>query len=69
VIDAEAQDGSAAMSRRPAEGRLRKELKVPATGHLRRPRGDSRPLDQAMEREIFGPVLHVATFRAARSTM
>ncbi len=46
------------------EGRLLKELKVPATGHFIAPAVIRIPSIGALEREIFGPVLHVATFRS-----
>ncbi|MBE2277615.1 MAG: bifunctional proline dehydrogenase/L-glutamate gamma-semialdehyde dehydrogenase PutA [Rhodobacteraceae bacterium] len=65
VIDAEAAStirSHVETARR--EGRLLKELKVPATGHFVAPAVIRIPSISALEREIFGPVLHVATFRA-----
>ncbi|GAB1362506.1 bifunctional proline dehydrogenase/L-glutamate gamma-semialdehyde dehydrogenase PutA [Rhodobacter sp.] len=46
------------------EGRLMKSLAAPATGHFLAPAVISVPGIEAMGREIFGPVLHIATFKA-----
>ncbi|WP_395539404.1 bifunctional proline dehydrogenase/L-glutamate gamma-semialdehyde dehydrogenase PutA [Neotabrizicola sp. sgz301269] len=65
VIDAEAQAGIAdyiATARK--EGRLLKELTAPATGHFIAPTVIRVAGIEALPREIFGPVLHLATFRA-----
>ena len=65
VIDEEARASIAAYCQEKAgEGRLVAKLDVPADGlfvapHILRVRGI-----EEMEREIFGPVLHLATFRA-----
>ena len=48
-----------------AEGRLIKTLSTPATGHFIAPTLLRVPGIHAIPREIFGPVLHVATFDAA----
>ncbi len=66
VIDAEAQAGIRAyIDAARAEGRVLKELRRPAAGHLHRPDRDPRAAaSQQMPREIFGPVLHIATFKA-----
>ena len=65
VIDAEAQKGIADyVAQARAEGRVINEVSVPKEGHFIAPallRVDG--IDQ-MEREIFGPILHVATFEA-----
>ncbi|NEX48535.1 bifunctional proline dehydrogenase/L-glutamate gamma-semialdehyde dehydrogenase PutA [Pseudotabrizicola algicola] len=65
VIDAEAQAGIAGyVAQARAEGRVLKELSAPAGGHFVAPVVIKVPGIEAMPREIFGPVLHVATFRA-----
>ena len=46
------------------EGRVLHELHAPAQGHFVAPTVLKVPGIQAMTREIFGPVLHLATFRA-----
>jgi len=65
VIDAEAQQGIADyVAKARAEGRVIKEISVPKQGHFIAPallRVDSIA---QMEREIFGPILHLATFEA-----
>ncbi|MCE6961253.1 bifunctional proline dehydrogenase/L-glutamate gamma-semialdehyde dehydrogenase PutA [Cereibacter sphaeroides] len=66
VIDAEAQAGiwdwiEAARS----EGRILKEIAAPARGTFVGPTVIRVGSIRDMAREIFGPVLHVATFRAA----
>ena len=48
-----------------AEGRLIKQLKAPAGGHFIGPAVIRLPSIAALEREVFGPVLHIVTFRAA----
>jgi len=65
VIDAQAHDGIAAhVEAARSEGRLMKSLTAPEGGHFLAPAVISVPGIEAMQREIFGPVLHVATFRA-----
>ncbi|AWD21225.1 bifunctional proline dehydrogenase/L-glutamate gamma-semialdehyde dehydrogenase PutA [Fuscovulum blasticum] len=65
VIDAEAQAAiSAYVAAARSQGRVLKETAVPATGTFVAPAVLSVPSIKAMEREIFGPVLHIATFRA-----
>ncbi|PJF09066.1 bifunctional proline dehydrogenase/L-glutamate gamma-semialdehyde dehydrogenase PutA [Pseudorhodobacter sp. MZDSW-24AT] len=66
VIDAEAQKGIADyVAQARAEGRVLKELAAPAGGTFIAPVVLRVPGIAAMPREIFGPVLHVATFRAS----
>ncbi|MEI4485020.1 bifunctional proline dehydrogenase/L-glutamate gamma-semialdehyde dehydrogenase PutA [Frigidibacter sp. MR17.14] len=65
VIDAEAAAGIRAhVETARAEGRLIKQMPAPTTGHFIGPAMIRVPGIAAMQREIFGPVLHVATFRA-----
>ncbi|MFN4156317.1 MAG: bifunctional proline dehydrogenase/L-glutamate gamma-semialdehyde dehydrogenase PutA [Paracoccaceae bacterium] len=65
VIDAEAQAGIAEyLAKARAEGRVLKEMKAPQGGTFTAPVVIKVPGIAAMAREIFGPVLHVATFRA-----
>ncbi len=66
VIDAEARDGinTYCAAQRDA-GRLAKQLDVPAEGLFVHPSIIRVSGIAALEREIFGPILHVATFRAA----
>lgn len=65
LIDAEAQQAIGAyVAAARAEGRVLKELAAPATGHFLAPVVICVAGIAAMPREIFGPVLHVATFRA-----
>jgi RHH-type proline utilization regulon transcriptional repressor/proline dehydrogenase/delta 1-pyrroline-5-carboxylate dehydrogenase len=65
VISAEARDGIAAhVAAAQADGRLLKQLPVPAAGHFIGPAVIRLSGIEALEREIFGPVLHVATYRA-----
>ena len=47
------------------DGRILHELTAPTAGHFIPPTVISIPGIAALDREIFGPVLHVATFRAA----
>ncbi|PJE27528.1 L-proline dehydrogenase /delta-1-pyrroline-5-carboxylate dehydrogenase [Pseudooceanicola antarcticus] len=64
VIDEEARAGIAdyiAEARR--EGRLLHELAAPEAGTFIAPTLLEVPGIEAMEREVFGPVLHVATFK------
>ncbi len=66
LIDAEARDAIAAyIARARAEGRVLKELTVPEGGHFLAPAlVRVGGIDDLGGREVFGPVLHVATFRA-----
>ncbi|MWP38705.1 bifunctional proline dehydrogenase/L-glutamate gamma-semialdehyde dehydrogenase PutA [Rhodobacter sphaeroides] len=65
VIDAEAQAGIRDwIAAARAEGRVLKELAVPARGTFVGPTVIRVGSIREMDREIFGPVLHVATFRA-----
>ncbi len=67
VIDAEAQaDIAFYVAAARAEGRVVKELKAPAEGHFIAPAVIRVSGIEQMPREVFGPVLHVATFRADR---
>jgi RHH-type transcriptional regulator, proline utilization regulon repressor / proline dehydrogenase / delta 1-pyrroline-5-carboxylate dehydrogenase len=66
VIDARAQaDIMAHVDRARAEGRLLKALDAPGQGHFVGPCVIRLSGIAALEREVFGPVLHVATYRAA----
>jgi RHH-type proline utilization regulon transcriptional repressor/proline dehydrogenase/delta 1-pyrroline-5-carboxylate dehydrogenase len=65
VIDAEAQrDITAYTEAHEAQGRVLKRLPVPAAGHYVSPAVVKVDGIADMEREIFGPVLHVASFKA-----
>ncbi|MBD3676830.1 MAG: bifunctional proline dehydrogenase/L-glutamate gamma-semialdehyde dehydrogenase PutA [Rhodobacteraceae bacterium] len=65
VIDATAQaEISAHVEKARAEGRLLKQLATPETGHFIGPAVIRVGGIADVEREIFGPVVHVATFRA-----
>lgn len=65
VIDAAARDGIAQhIAQARAEGRVIAETTAPATGTFIAPTLISVPGIAALEREIFGPVLHLATFKA-----
>jgi RHH-type proline utilization regulon transcriptional repressor/proline dehydrogenase/delta 1-pyrroline-5-carboxylate dehydrogenase len=65
VIDAEAQrDISAYTKTQEAAGRLLKSLPAPAQGTYVSPAVIKVDGIADMEREIFGPILHVASFRA-----
>ncbi len=67
MIDAEARDGIAAhVEAARRDGRLLKQLSAPQTGTFIGPAVIRVPGIAAMEREIFGPVLHVATFKAGQ---
>jgi RHH-type proline utilization regulon transcriptional repressor/proline dehydrogenase/delta 1-pyrroline-5-carboxylate dehydrogenase len=65
VIDADARRGIMAhVAAARAEGRLLHEVPAPDRGHFVAPAVISVPGIAALEREVFGPVLHLATFRA-----
>lgn len=65
VIDAEARDSIAAyVAQAVHEGRVLHQLNAPQEGTYIAPVLIEVPGIEAMEREIFGPVLHVATFGA-----
>jgi RHH-type proline utilization regulon transcriptional repressor/proline dehydrogenase/delta 1-pyrroline-5-carboxylate dehydrogenase len=66
LIDAAAASSIAAyIAAAKTEGRLIKTLPTPTSGHFIAPTLLRVPGIHAMPREIFGPVLHVATFKAA----
>jgi RHH-type transcriptional regulator, proline utilization regulon repressor / proline dehydrogenase / delta 1-pyrroline-5-carboxylate dehydrogenase len=66
VIDAEAQAGIRAyVDAARTEGRVLKEFKTPGQGTFIAPTVLSVNGIQDMPREIFGPVLHIATFKAS----
>ncbi|MEM9046400.1 MAG: bifunctional proline dehydrogenase/L-glutamate gamma-semialdehyde dehydrogenase PutA, partial [Pseudomonadota bacterium] len=65
VIDQEAADGIRVyLDTQQTAGRLVKSLTVPGHGHFVPPSVVSVLGIDDLEREIFGPVLHVATFKA-----
>ncbi|MBW7921630.1 MAG: bifunctional proline dehydrogenase/L-glutamate gamma-semialdehyde dehydrogenase PutA [Rubellimicrobium sp.] len=65
VIDAQAQGGIAAhVDKARAEGRVIAELAVPEGGNFVAPVAIRVGGIADIEREVFGPVLHVATFKA-----
>jgi RHH-type proline utilization regulon transcriptional repressor/proline dehydrogenase/delta 1-pyrroline-5-carboxylate dehydrogenase len=65
VIDAEAQrDISTYTSERQAAGKVLKSLEVPAQGTYVSPAVIAVDGIADMEREIFGPILHVTSFKA-----
>ncbi|MBN9887747.1 bifunctional proline dehydrogenase/L-glutamate gamma-semialdehyde dehydrogenase PutA [Salipiger abyssi] len=65
VIDAEAHAGIAAyVQAARADGRLLKQTEVPADGHFIAPALVRVNGIADLEREIFGPVLHIATFKS-----
>ena len=65
VIDAEAQAKiQAHVDAAAAEGRLMMQREAPTRGHFVGPAMIRVPGIEALEEEIFGPVLHVATYRA-----
>jgi len=65
VIDAEAQAEIAAhIDRARGEGRLLKELRLPSGGTFVTPALIEVSGIEDLEREIFGPVLHVARFKS-----
>ena len=66
VIDAEAAAGLAAyVEAARAEGRVLKALAAPTEGHFIGPTVIRVRGIAEMQREIFGPILHIATFRAS----
>ncbi|MDU8927244.1 bifunctional proline dehydrogenase/L-glutamate gamma-semialdehyde dehydrogenase PutA [Alisedimentitalea sp. MJ-SS2] len=66
VIDEEARAGIAAhIDTARAAGTLLHELRTPNAGHFIAPTLIRVPGIAALEREIFGPVLHIATFKAS----
>ncbi|WP_170573312.1 bifunctional proline dehydrogenase/L-glutamate gamma-semialdehyde dehydrogenase PutA [Ruegeria atlantica] len=66
VIDHDAQQGIADhIAKARAEGRVLKELPTPPEGIFIAPTLIEIPGIAALEREIFGPVLHVARFKAS----
>jgi len=67
VIDADAKAAiDAHVARAEAEGRLLHRLSVPATGSFAAPALIRVEGIADLEREVFGPVLHVASFEADR---
>jgi len=67
VIDAEAQDDITGYVRRMAAGgHLLKSVPAPATGRFVAPAVLAVDGIEAVEREVFGPILHVASFEAER---
>ena len=65
VIDAQAQAGIADyIAAARAEGRVLREMVAPAGGHFIAPTVIRVGSIADMPREIFGPVLHIATFKA-----
>jgi len=65
VIDTAARDKiEAHVAKAKAEGRLRKQLDTPAQGIFTSAALIEVSGIEALDEEIFGPVLHVATFRA-----
>ena len=67
VIDARAQaDFAAYIAAARARGDVLKELTAPAKGHFIAPTVIRVSGITDLEREIFGPVLHVATFKASQ---
>jgi RHH-type proline utilization regulon transcriptional repressor/proline dehydrogenase/delta 1-pyrroline-5-carboxylate dehydrogenase len=67
VIDAEAKAGIAAhIAQAQAEGRVLKTYPTPDIGHYVAPTLIRVNGIEDLEREIFGPVLHVATYKASK---
>jgi RHH-type proline utilization regulon transcriptional repressor/proline dehydrogenase/delta 1-pyrroline-5-carboxylate dehydrogenase len=65
VISAEAQAGIwAHIAAAEREGRILKRLTAPGVGHFVAPVAIRLPGIEVLDREVFGPVLHVATFRS-----
>jgi len=65
VIDAEARAGiDAHIATARQEGRVLHQLRTPAEGHFVAPTLIKVNCIADLEREVFGPVLHIATFRA-----
>ncbi|WP_170331850.1 bifunctional proline dehydrogenase/L-glutamate gamma-semialdehyde dehydrogenase PutA [Ruegeria arenilitoris] len=66
VIDQDAQQGIADhIAQARSEGRVLKELGTPPSGTFIAPTLIELPGIAALEREVFGPVLHVARFKAS----
>ncbi|MDE3238406.1 MAG: bifunctional proline dehydrogenase/L-glutamate gamma-semialdehyde dehydrogenase PutA [Paracoccaceae bacterium] len=66
VIDGQAEAEIAAyVEAARKDGRVLKELPRPAAGHFIAPVVIRVPGIEALTREVFGPVLHLATFKAA----
>ncbi len=67
VIDARAQQGiTAHVEAARRDGRLLHEVPAPQQGTFVAPAVIAVPGIAAIEREVFGPVLHLATFRSGR---
>jgi len=65
VIDGEAQEDIAAyIATAEKEGRVLHKLDAPSKGHFIAPTLVKVSGIEALEREVFGPVLHIATYRA-----
>ncbi|WP_274963887.1 L-glutamate gamma-semialdehyde dehydrogenase, partial [Thioclava electrotropha] len=65
VIDGEAQaDIAAYIANAEKEGRVLHKLDAPSKGHFIAPTLVKVSGIEALEREVFGPVLHIATYRA-----
>ncbi|MEM7236387.1 MAG: bifunctional proline dehydrogenase/L-glutamate gamma-semialdehyde dehydrogenase PutA [Pseudomonadota bacterium] len=65
VIDTEAQEGILAyLDHEQTNARIIKRVAVPQTGHFVSPSVVSLGGIEELEREIFGPVLHIASFKA-----
>ncbi|TNC72965.1 bifunctional proline dehydrogenase/L-glutamate gamma-semialdehyde dehydrogenase PutA [Rubellimicrobium roseum] len=66
VIDAQARDGiQGHIQKARAEGRVIAEIPVPSSGIFVAPTVIKVASIADIEREVFGPVLHVATYKAA----
>ncbi|MGY6635196.1 MAG: bifunctional proline dehydrogenase/L-glutamate gamma-semialdehyde dehydrogenase PutA [Alkalilacustris sp.] len=66
AIDAQAAEGLRAhIAAARDRGAVRKALAVPDTGHFVAPTVIELPGIAALEREVFGPVLHIVRYRAA----
>jgi RHH-type proline utilization regulon transcriptional repressor/proline dehydrogenase/delta 1-pyrroline-5-carboxylate dehydrogenase len=65
ISDAAKADIDAHIDKARADGRLLKELHAPSAGHFIAPIVLQVNGIDDLEREVFGPVLHVATFRAS----
>ena len=67
VIDSAAQDGIAAyVAQARAAGRVLHELSARTQGHFIAPALIQLPSITALEREVFGPILHIAPFKAGQ---
>ncbi|MBS1300779.1 bifunctional proline dehydrogenase/L-glutamate gamma-semialdehyde dehydrogenase PutA [Loktanella sp. SALINAS62] len=65
VIDRAAKDGiDAHIAKAAAEGRVLHQLAIPAQGHFVAPTIIALNSIDELEREVFGPVLHVVRFKA-----